>query len=106
MKMKIRHGRNSGLSKLVLVLPGLLLNACLGAPPGDVEKHWGQAYKKTMQAQIPDPSPGAEQGPSYAPDLGEVDAVTSDLILENYQTDVKRAPVDERDTFIIDTGLN
>ena len=96
MKLRIPHGRDSGVSKLILVLLPLLLNGCLGTPPGDVEKHWGQAYKKTMQAQIPDPPPDTEQGPSYATDLGEVDAVTSDLILENYQTDVKRAPVGER----------
>ena len=106
MKSRICHGRVSGFRKLVLVLPALFLNACLGAPPGDVENHWGQAYKKTMQAQIPEPAPDTEQSPSYATDLGEVDAVTSDLILENYQSDVKRARADERDTFIIDTGLN
>jgi hypothetical protein len=32
--------------------------------------------------------------------------MTSDLILENYQADVKRTPADDRETFIIDTGLN
>ena len=106
MKFRTRNGRAFGFGKLAVVLLALLLNACLGVPPGDVEKHWGKAYEKTMQAQIPDaPLDDSEKSPSYATDLGEVDAMTSDLILENYQLDVKRAPAEERDTFIIDTGL-
>ncbi len=105
MKYRTRNGRAFGFGKLVVALPALLLNACLGAPPGDVENHWGQAYEKTMQAQIPDKPLDSGKSPSYSTELGEVDAVTSDLILENYQVDVKRAPADERDTFIIDAGL-
>ncbi len=105
MKFRTRNGRAFGFGKLVVALPALLLNACLGAPPGDVENHWGQAYEKTMQAQIPDAPLDSEKRPSYATDLGGVDALTSELILENYQVDVKRAPANERDTFIIDTGL-
>lgn len=105
MKFRTRNGRAFGFGKLAVVLLALLLNACLGVPPGDVEKHWGKAYEKTMQAQIPDASLDSEKSPSYATDLGEIDALTSELILENYQVDVKRAPANERDTFIIDAGL-
>jgi hypothetical protein len=78
----------------------------LGIPPGDVEEHWGEAYAKTMRAQIENAAPDPAEKTSYSTELGEVDALTSDLILENYQTDVKRTPAEERETFVIDTGLN
>jgi hypothetical protein len=91
---------------LLLCISTGLLSGCLGIPLGEVEKHWGEAYAKTMRAQIENAAPDPAEKTSYSTELGEVDALTSDLILENYQTDVKRTPAEERETFVIDTGLN
>ena len=106
MKSAIRNVHAFRFWVPTAALPALLLSACLGVPPGDVENHWGEAYAKTMKAQIPETKAGKEKAPSYSAQSGEINAVTSDLILENYKADVKRSPADERETFIIDTGLN
>lgn len=91
---------------LLLCISTGLLSGCLGNSLGDVEEHWGEAYAKTMRAQIENAAPDPAEKTSYSTELGEVDALTSDLILENYQTDVKRTPAEGRETFVIDTGLN
>lgn len=91
---------------LLLCISTGLLSGCLGNPLGAVEEHWGEAYAKTMRAQIENAAPDPATKTSYSTELGEVDALTSDLILENYQTDVKRTPAEDRKTFVIDTGLN
>jgi len=106
MKSRTRNGHPFRSWAPAAVLPTLLLSACLGAPPGDVQNHWGEAYAKTMKAQIPAAKEDKGKTPSYSAQSGEINAVTSDLILENYQADVKRTPSDDRETFIIDTGLN
>ena len=106
MKFKIRSGHAFRSWAPTAVLPAFLLSACLGAPDGEVKDHWGEAYAKTMKAQIPETKAEKGKTPSYSAQSGEINAVTSDLILENYQADVKRTPADERETFIIDTGLN
>ena len=106
--MKSRTGPRINLHGCVLLLciSTGLLSGCLGIPPGDVEEHWGEAYAKTMRAQTVNAAPDPAEKTSYSTELGEVDALTSDLILENYQTDVKRTPAERQKTFVIDAGLD
>lgn len=85
-----------GIGFIVLAL---LSSGCLGEPSGEVERSWGKAYRATMQAQIvnEDPQPSESDG---------LDSLTADLILQNYQDDTRRDSSEDRETFIIDTGVN
>jgi hypothetical protein len=61
------------------------------------------SYAETMKAQIanPHPEPSSEDEEANS----GMDSVTAGLVLENYESDVLRPEQQERDTFIIDTGV-
>ena len=88
---------------LLLALGGGPLTGCTETPTPGVEEYWGVSYAETMKAQIANPHP---KPPSEDEEADKaMDSVTADLILENYENDVLRPEQQERDTFIIDTGV-
>ena len=76
--------------------------ACANNPPGAVEENWGKSYDSVMQAQIENPNPEYTSGPVST----GTDSVTGEIILENYQEDLRRTQTEERETFIIESGVN
>ncbi len=88
---------------LLLALGGGQLAGCTETPTPGVEEYWGVSYAETMKAQIANPHPEPASEGEEADKA--MDSVTADLILENYENDVLRPEQQERDTFIIDTGI-
>jgi hypothetical protein len=66
-----------------------------------VDENWGGAYRAAMEGQM------ARQ-PSESRDAVAVegfDSASAELVMENYQDDVRRTSGEARETFIIGTGV-
>jgi hypothetical protein len=98
--LRRRFGRMSPVACLLAFQP--LVVACAQDPPGAVEANWGKSYKSLMQAQIQNPDPDYANDPAPA----GTDSLTGELILENYQEDLRRTESEKRETFIIESGVN
>ena len=79
-----------------------LVIGCAKNPPGAVEENWGKSYDSVMQAQIENPDPDYTNDPAST----GTDSVTGEILLENYQDDLRRTQTEERETFIIESGVN
>lgn len=97
---RIRFGRIS--AACCLLASHWLIFGCAQNPPGAVEANWGKSYSSVMQAQIENPDPDYAADPAPA----GTDALTGEMILENYQEDLRRTEGEERETFIIESGVN
>jgi len=102
MSTRFKRMSAKGLPLLLAVSVGQLTGCAETVMPG-VEEYWGVSYAETMRAQIANPHPELSSEDEGV-DSG-MDSVTAGLVLENYEDDVRRPEQQERDTFIIDTGV-
>ena len=87
--------------RIALLLAALSLLGCAGKKVGPVEANWGKAYRQNMSSQISNKD-APEQ--DLAP-IDGTDAITAEIVVENYKTDVERSKDEARDGFIFDSGI-
>lgn len=87
--------------RIALSLAVLSLLGCTGKSVGQVEANWGKAYRQTMSSQIAnEDAPDQELAP-----IDGTDAITAEIVVENYKTDVERGKDEARDVFLLETGI-
>ena len=88
-------------SRIALSLALLALLGCAGKSVGLVEANWGKAYRQTMSSQISNEDAPDED---LAPIVG-TDALTAEIVVENYKLDVERGKDEARDVFLFEAGI-
>ena len=100
--MSLSPGSGSARSaRIALSLSLLLLLGCAVKNAGPVDANWGKAYRQTMTSQISnEDAPDEDLAP-----IDEGDALTAEIVVENYKLDVERGKDEARDVFLIETGI-
>ena len=88
-------------SRVALSLALLALLGCAGKRVGLGEANWGKAYRQTMSSQISNEDAPAED---LAP-IDETDALTAEIVVENYKLEVERGKDEARDVFLFEAGI-